>query len=441
MPDTRLQVIVSARDDATRVLKRISNQSISTGNSFTRMAKAALPFIGIAAALGAITLGFRSAIGGAMQFEKEMGNVATLLDTNAENMDKMNKKILDMAKRLPVTISELTTGLYDVRSAGISAGKAMETLEASGRLAVAGLGTTQDAVNLLTSSINVFSKQGYSADEMANILFKTVKAGKTTVSELARAFGMVAPLAGTLEIDLTELQAATAALTTTGMKAAIAQTQLRAGMSNLLKPTKEMKTLMERVGVATAKQLIQTHGLVGGYRELRTASQGNAEMFAKAMGSVEGLNAALFLTGEGMEKFTSIMDDMTNGVDDLSVAFQKQTKASWAQVQMYKNQLNVVMMELGKRILPLLIKGFGFLLTVIEKVRQMFAYTSFKITEMVFTLQALWAAITRNKEAYEKYSRLIQTNKDNMNDFLLGIEEVEEGLDILTRELNANMMA
>ena len=82
---------------------------------------------------------------------------------------------------------------------------------------------------------------------MSDILFKTVKAGKTTISELAQGFGATAPIVQAAGASLEDFQAATAALTA-GTPAAQAQTQIRAAMVALQKPTKEMSAIMHRLG-------------------------------------------------------------------------------------------------------------------------------------------------------------------------------------------------
>jgi len=66
---------------------------------------------------------------------------------------------LDISTRVPKSVEELTSALYDVRSAGITAENAMSVLEQSARLATAGLGTTKEAVNLMTSAFNTFASQ------------------------------------------------------------------------------------------------------------------------------------------------------------------------------------------------------------------------------------------------------------------------------------------
>lgn len=92
----------------------------------------------------------------AKDFEKSMSNIATLVDTSSESMADMSNEVLDISKVTPVALNELTEGLYNVRSAGIDAASSIEVLHKSSKLAVAGLGTTGEAVDIVTSSINAF---------------------------------------------------------------------------------------------------------------------------------------------------------------------------------------------------------------------------------------------------------------------------------------------
>ena len=98
----------------------------------------------------------------------------------------MQKSVLDLGKRVPVSLDDLASALYDIRSAGISAGDAMGVLEGSAKLAVAGLGTTKEAANIVTSAINAFGLKGKDQANVYNTFFETVKNGKTTISELSQ---------------------------------------------------------------------------------------------------------------------------------------------------------------------------------------------------------------------------------------------------------------
>ena len=93
-------------------------------------------------------------------FEKGMSNVSTLVDTSTESMKAMTEEVLAISGRTPVALDELTAALYDVRSAGMSASDAMTILEKSAQLGYAGLGSTKEAVDLVTSSFNAFKLEG-----------------------------------------------------------------------------------------------------------------------------------------------------------------------------------------------------------------------------------------------------------------------------------------
>ena len=183
----------------------------------------------------AITATAAAVVGKSVQmaatFSKGMSDISTVVDTSVESMDDMKKAVLDIADRTPIALQDLVEGLYDVRSAGIPAADAMATLETSAQLAVAGLGTTKEAVDLMTSALNAFKEQGYSAEQISNTLFATINFGKATVTDLAQGFGAIAPLASALGVDFQELMAATSALTTTGMPASQAYTGLKAAIT------------------------------------------------------------------------------------------------------------------------------------------------------------------------------------------------------------------
>lgn len=360
---SQLAIVLSLKDKASAKLKNFNKNVKSSKKQMLKMGAA----VGVAVAAG---VGAK-AVQSASDFEKTMSNVSTLVDTNTESMEEMGKQVKEIGKRSPVDLNELGGALYQVRSAGIDASSAMDVLEKSAQLGVTGLGTTEEATNLLTSAFNVFESQGYNADEAANVLFKTVKAGKTTISELSQAFGQVAPLASEMNIDFAELQAATAALTTTGQKASVSQNSLRAAMSNLQKPTKEMEELLKALNVENGEQLVNQYGLVGSFEKLKEASNENNISLSKAFGSVEALNSVLFLTSqEGGETFKGTLGDMKSGEDALTEGFEKQNSTMHAQHQLLKNKLNVALIELGNKIIPLLLKAVEFLTKYVGKMQE-----------------------------------------------------------------------
>lgn len=351
-----LKIVLSLKDKASAKLKKFNRDFKGMAKTMAKVG--AVAGVAIAAGIGS------KAISSAADFEKAMSNVATLVDTSTESMSKMGKQVRDISKRVPVDLGELTSSLYDVRSAGIDAGGAMEVLENSAKLAVTGLGTTKEATDILTSAINAFGLDSKKSDKVADVFFKTVKSGKTTVAELAQGFGQVAPLASQLGIQFEDLMSVTAAMTTSGMKASVAYTQQRAILSSMLKPTKEMEEAMKTVDITSENlsETLGTEGLWNTIMMLSDAVDGDQAELAKMFGSVEGLNAVMMiLNGTGMDAKV-VMDDMTKGSNKMDEALKKQKETTTAQYQLLKNQFGDILIELGTKILPYVIKAMDGLI-------------------------------------------------------------------------------
>ena len=352
----KINVVITAQDKTagfSNIIKGIGGlKTVSIG--------AGIALAGLAVKMGV------DAVKAAASLEKSLGNVATLVDTGTESVKDMQSELLEMSTRVPIRVDDLADALYNVRSAGIAADGAMLVLEESAKLATAGLSSTEEAADVMTSAINAFGIEATDATRVSDVFFKAVKAGKTTVAELAQGFGQVAPLANQAGISFEDLLSSVSAMTTSGLKASVAYTQIRAVISNLLKPTKEMREAMDEVGISGANlaETMSEKGLKGTIELLSGAVGGNQDELAKMFGSVEGLNAVLMtLNGTG-ETAATIMDDMTTGENALDIAFKKQTETVSAQWLLFKNQFNKILIQLGSVILPTIVKWLKWLNTV-----------------------------------------------------------------------------
>jgi len=363
MNESKVGIIVEAQDRASKILKGVSSNATAMGKKMTSAGKTmtaglTLPILAMGTAVVKVS----------MDFEKSMANVSTLVDTSVESMDDMKDAVKEIAKRTPVALADLTSALYDIRSAGIEASGAMEVLENSAMLAVAGLGTTKQATDILTSAINAFGLDASKSEQWADVFFKTVKAGKTTVAELAQGFGQVAPLASQLGVRFEDLMSITASMTTSGMKASVAYTQVRSALANMLKMSPDMTEAFASIGVKAEDLtgLLQEKGLTGVIKMLSDAVGGNKEQLAKMFTSVEGLNAVMMLLGDTGVNATKIQEGMTDGSIALIEAYEKQKETFNLLWQELKNNVNIALLELGTELMPMVRKGAEWL---IEKIK------------------------------------------------------------------------
>jgi TP901 family phage tail tape measure protein len=360
MTPTVVPAIFRAKDEMSKTMAKmqsnVSKFANTTMEKFDRAGQTAFKLGRRMAVVGAViaaplVLSAKAAV----DFEEKMSNVATLIDTSQESISQMGENVLDLSKKLPVPIEELTTALYDIRSAGIVAEKSMETLDASARLAKAGLGTVQEATNITTSALNAFKLEGLSAAQTTDILFKTVKAGKTTIAELSQGFGANAAIVESAGVKLADFSAATAALTTSGTPAAQAQNQIKASIIALQKPTPDMEKVFKKLGVTTGKELIVKSGsLVNAFEAVNKTTKELGLSQTDVFSRVEGLAAVISLTGASNEAYTNTLLDMKEGSNAVNEAFEKQSRTSKSQMQRMKNNVQALSITVGNVLLPII---------------------------------------------------------------------------------------
>lgn len=372
--DMKLNLILKAYDGLSSVVKSACTQSKAdfdkmnksledTANKFDEMGKKTAIFGG--ALIGASAVNLKTA----GDFEQKMNNVSTLIDTNVESLDDMSKEVLKIGKSSPKALSDLADGLYSIRSAGIEASDQFKVLKGSEMLSVAGLSTTAEAVDITTSAINAFNLKGKESERIYDMFFKVVKYGKTNISEFAQGFGASAGVVAAAKIQLDEYSASIAAMTTSGLKASIAHTQIKAAIAGLSRGSKEQMAVFNQLGAKSFSDLVvKSGGMVNAFNRINKATGGNQAKLIQLVGSVEAYNAILSLTGANNKVYLQTLNDMRNGGDSISEAYAKQADGLNNQMLIIKNNLQALSIKFGTALLPV-IKATG---EVIKKVTSLF---------------------------------------------------------------------
>lgn len=305
--------ITKAIGKATQFNKSMgkSDQAVKEMSSTAAgLGKLMLTGLGFLVAAKAVT-GFVKAVGNsinaAADLEKSMANVATLVDTSAVNIDELTESVLDMTTEVLKSAEDLSAGLYQVFSAGVTdSAEAMEVLRVSAIAATAGLSDTATSVDAITTILNAYGLEASQATDVSDLLFQTVKLGKTTFSELANAIGTVISPAAAVGVELDELFATLATLTKGGIDTRTATTALRATLLSVLKPSDQAKKKARELGIEWNVQALKAKGLIAFLGELREKTQGNAEDITEIVPNVRALNAVLATVGEQWDELINI---------------------------------------------------------------------------------------------------------------------------------------
>lgn len=412
--DLILKTIVQGASKASSELGKIDGSFSSITKKAIKASAAMAAVIGVAA------------VKQAAAFEKSMANISTLISGDSTKAIKeLEVGIKSMMGELPVSADDLGASAYDIVSANITeTSKALNVLEQSARLSVAGLGSAKEATDLMTSSINAFGLNADESDKIANILFKTVKYGKNTVSELAQSFGDVAPLAHTVGVSLEELSAGTAAITLTGKSASEAQTGLAATMTALLKTTPQLDDVYKRLNVSGGEDLIKSSGgLMEALKKVEKAGGELGYSLEELYGRKEALVTVMSLLGEQGDEYVNTLEDMEGGSDALTEATQKQLETFSANAAILKNEVNIALMELGNKVLP----------TVTDAVKSLNNMFEFNRTEQ----ELGQIELVKSKRILADYRKAIDNTSGSHKEYFEKLEKIVEK-EVLFNDLRAD---
>lgn len=361
------QQIDSVAKSATSAAKQTSG----LGAAFSQIGKGLLGGFGIGAGLlgiQAVTQTVVNSIGKVLadfrKFEDQIANIATVVGGSKETLQQFGDGIKEIAKSSRISIDDLANASYDIASAGITdVAQNMKVLGAANKLAVAGLGSAKEAVDILTSAINAYGISADDAEAVANAFFSSVNYGKTTVSQLAQGFGAAAPILAQAGITFEEVAASVGALTASGRSASEVYTGLESIAGALLKPNEDMIKVFDKLGVQTGLELVKKFGgLKGAMQQITTTSKQLGLTVAEVTGRKEAQSAATALLTTSSEAYDKQLQALLAGENNLDKAYQEKMKTQQANIDMLKNQLSVVMLNLAGKVAPFLGKALALLI-------------------------------------------------------------------------------
>lgn len=329
------------------------------------VAKGVKAFGGIVAKLGlaagaagftAIAAAGTLALKSAVDFEKGMANVGTLLDGDVKGkLSSMGESLKTISKDTGVDLNNLSGGLYEVVSAFGESADSTKQLEIAAKAAKAGNAETSEAVKMLSAVTKGYGDTSAEAvGKAADLAFETVKLGQTSFPELASSMGAVIPLASTLKVSQEELFGAMATLTGVTGGTAEVTTQLKATMQGFMSPSAEMSAALAKMGYASGAAALESEGLGSILNKLKDSVNGDEVAFAGLFSSVEAKNAVLALAGSQAENFVTKTDAMTKASGAAEGAFQQQNKSVAAMANKIKNYGAVMLTSVGEKALPVI---------------------------------------------------------------------------------------
>ncbi|MDA0025347.1 phage tail tape measure protein [Brachyspira hyodysenteriae] len=324
------------------------------GKSFDKFGSLAAKSLTVPIAAG--TTAFALATKKAADFDNGMREVLTLLPKlSNEGFESLKQETLAFSKEIGKVPEEVVPALYQSLSAGVPRENVFEFLKTAGKAAIAGVAELETSVDGLTSVTNAYGTEVLNANRASDIMFQTLKLGKTDFTQLSKSLFNVIPTASALGVKFEDIGAAIAVMTAQGTPTSVATTQIRQALVELNKEGSTTDKTFREIAGKSFKEFIEQGGtLQEALQMLAEKADKSGKDISSMFSSVEAANAALALSGKNASKFKDALDQMNNSAGATAEAFKKIDDGPARQFEKIKAELSSLVVELGNSLLPAL---------------------------------------------------------------------------------------
>ena len=316
-----------------------SDRFIGLGNSMKTVGSnlskyVTLPLAGIGA----------TAVKTATDFQAGMSEVQAISGATGKDLELLTEKAKEMGSTTKFSASDSADALKYMAMAGWKTQDMLKGLPAILNLAAAGgtdLAVTSDIVTdgMTAMGISIDDAGGF-----VDIMAATCSNANTNIELMGETLKYVGPVAGALGISMDDLSLAIGLMGNAGLKGSQAGTSLRAGLTNLIKPTEQMEKAMKKYGVEVVKTESGSVDFLGTMENLRSTLGGLDETTqAAALSTIFGkeamsgwasivnaseadfnkLSDAILESAGSAEKMSATMQDNLKGsIDNMKSAFE-----------------------------------------------------------------------------------------------------------------------
>ena len=350
-------IAIEGADKAEKALDNVTGTAKKVQSTFAPVTKA---LGGAAVALGGAGV---AATKMASDYDTAFAQVNTLLTGSESDIKAYKDAIIQASNETGKSTTEMSGAIYNAISAGVEQGKAIEFTTNAMKLAKGGFTDATTAVDVLTTAINAYGMEASDATAIADRLITTQNLGKTTVDELASSMGKIIPTANSLGVNISQLCAGYAVMTSNGIATAETTTYMNSMFNELGKSgTTAQKALAEytekNMGAAMSmKELMDEGYYVEEVLEmLQKSANESGKSIADMFGSAEAGKAATVILNNS-DKFYEAFDAMGSSAGATEEAFNKMDNTLASKMEHMKTRFQNIGIEVGEKLFPIVEKG------------------------------------------------------------------------------------
>ncbi|MFB5066670.1 MAG: phage tail tape measure protein, partial [Candidatus Wallacebacter cryptica] len=328
-----------------------------------------------------------------MDFEAGMSEVGAISGATGKDLQALESLAKEMGATTKFSASDAADGLKFMAMAGWDTQQMMDGLPGVLNLAAASGEDLGKVSDIVTDAMTAFGMEAKRAGEFADTLAAAASSSNTNVGLLGESFKYVAPVAGALGYEAKDTATALGLMANAGIKGSQSGSALRTILTNLAKPTAQMKKAMDEYGISltntdgTMKSLdevmLNLRSSLGGLTEAEQAAAA-ATIFGK-----EAMSGALAIVNTSEADYNKLSESINNSTGAAARMSKEMQDNLQGRLTELKSAIEGAALQLYQAMLPALEK----LVAVIQKTVNWFSNLNPGIQTAIVAVVGMVAAI------------------------------------------------
>lgn len=373
----------SIKDTESRLsgFKDIGGRFTSLGKSLSLGVTA--PVVALGAAVTKVGSDFSSA----------MSEVSAISGATGKELESLTSKAKEMGAKTKFSATESAEAFKYMAMAGWKTNEMLNGIEGIMNLAAASGEDLAQVSDIVTDALTAFGLQAKDSAHFSDVLAMASNATNTSVGMLGESFKYVAPVAGAMKYSIEDVSVALGLMANSGIKASMAGTAMRSGLTRLVKPTEDSAFAMRKYNISianadgTMKPLSETMQMLRArLGNLSDAEKSHAIALLFGQEAMSGWLAIVNASEQDFNKVTEAINKADGTAQSMADTMNDNLSGQWT---LLKSQLEGVGIQLAEILIPVL-RDF---LTVISKVVDWFSQLSPATQKTIMVVAGLAAAV------------------------------------------------
>lgn len=359
-----------ARASMSNVEKDIGNQVKSIGNSMTSAGKTAtthltIPLLGVGAA------GLKVAT----DFEKGMSEVKAISGATGDEFNRLRDKAIELGADTAFSAGEVAEAMTEMAKAGWSSTQIIDGMGGVLDAAAASGESLATVSTIVADAVTGFGLEAKESTRVADLLTQAANSGTIGINDLGESFKYIAPIAGSMGLNIEDVTTAITAMSMAGIKGSQAGTSLRTMLARMVKPTKNVARAMQELDLNITNEdgsFKSLNDIVGLLRDRFSGlTDDQKAYYATTLAGQEGMSGMLALLNLTQEEYDAISDSMYNAGGIASETATIMQDNLQIRVEQLGGALESLAIRLADQVIPMLSDFVEWLTGIVDKFTEM----------------------------------------------------------------------